>query len=267
MQTQICNEMKVKQEVNSNLEIETRVNFLKRELIQANLKSLVLGISGGQDSTLAGKLCQIAIDQLRTETGNDEYKFIAVRLPYKVQADEDDCSVALSFINPDQLITYNIGEVVDTHVNQLEKLGAIVTDFNKGNIKARERMIVQYAIAGSSQGLVVGTDHSAEAVTGFYTKHGDGAADIAPLFGLNKRQGKQLLAHLNCPSKLYLKVPTADLEELKPALPDEVALGVTYEQIDDYLEGKEVDLVAMQTIENHYRKSIHKRNPVKTIHN
>ena len=87
-------------------------------------------------------------------------------------------------------------------------------------------------------GAVVGTDHAAEAITGFYTKYGDGGADITPLWRLDKRQGRAMLELLNAPEHLYKKVPTADLEEDRPALPDEVALGVTYNDIDDYLEGK-----------------------------
>lgn len=265
MQSKICQEMRVKIEIDPEIEVSTRIDFIKKQLLTSGLRALVLGISGGQDSTLSGKLCQLAIDQLRTETMN-EYQFIAVRLPYGVQADEDDCSLALEYIKPDQTVTYNIKDVVDTHTQLLAACGQSVNDFNKGNIKARERMVVQYAIAGNNQGLVVGTDHSAEAVTGFYTKHGDGAADIAPLFGLNKRQGKQMLAYLSCPSQLYTKQPTADLEELKPGLEDEIALGVSYNQIDDYLEGKQIEPEAQKVIEGHYLKSSHKRSAVKTIY-
>lgn len=258
--------MKVKQAIDPKQEIADRIKFLKQQLIESGLNSLVLGISGGQDSTLTGKLCQLAIGELRTETNNLDYKFIAVRLPYGVQVDEDDCSLALDFINPDQIVTYNIKEVVDTHVRLLANCGQTISDFDKGNIKARERMIVQYALAGNNNGLVVGTDHSSEAITGFYTKHGDGAADIAPIFGLNKRQGKQILTHLECPSQLYLKKPTADLEELKPSLEDEIALGVSYNNIDDYLENKPVAVEVKEIIESHYRRSIHKREGVKTIY-
>lgn len=265
MQDKICREMKVQSTIDVKSEIEKRVEFLKKQLVGSGLTSLVLGISGGQDSTLTGKLCQLAINQLRDET-QINYKFIAVRLPYGIQADEVDCNLALEFINPDQTITYNIKDVVDCHCHQLEQLGQKISDFNKGNIKARERMIVQYAIAGNNNGLVVGTDHSAEAITGFYTKHGDGAADLAPIFGLNKRQGKELLKYLDCPQRLYLKVPTADLEELRPSLADEEALGVSYEHIDCYLEGQKIDSKAAQVIENHYLKSIHKRSAVKTIY-
>ena len=135
-----------------------------------------------------------------------------------------------------------------------------VSDFNKGNIKARERMIAQYAIAGSENGAVAGTDHAAEAVTGFYTKYGDGGADICPLWRLDKRQGRVMLKLLGAPEHLYLKTPTADLEEDRPALPDEAALGVTYKDIDDYLEGREVEEKAAETIEGWYLKTQHKRH-------
>ncbi len=265
MQKVICEEMKVQIDICPQEEIERRIEFIKGELLSSGLTSLVLGISGGQDSTLTGKLCQLAIDQLNAES-NKCYKFIAMRLPYGIQVDEDDCTVALDFINPDQTIVYNIKPVVDVHIEQLINCSQPIDDFNKGNIKARERMIAQYAIAANNSGLVVGTDHSSEAITGFFTKHGDGAADIAPIFGLNKRQGKQLLSYLQCPSKLYLKQPTADLEDLKPGLEDEIALGVSYDHIDDYLEFKQVPAASKQIIENHYVRSSHKRRTVKTIY-
>ncbi|POC21628.1 NAD(+) synthase, partial [Vibrio vulnificus] len=97
----------------------------------------------------------------------------------------------------------------------------------KGNVKARTRMIAQYEVAGLVGGLVLGTDHSAENITGFYTKFGDGACDLAPLFGLNKRQVRQIAAHLGAPESLVIKVPTADLEELAPQKADEDALLVS----------------------------------------
>lgn len=111
-------------------------------------------------------------------------------------------------------------------------------DFVKGNVKARARMIAQYEVAGYVGGLVLGTDHSAENITGFYTKFGDGACDLAPLFGLNKRQVREVAAQLGAPEQLVKKVPTADLEELAPQKADEDALSVSYDQIDDFLEGK-----------------------------
>lgn len=247
-------------------EIRRSVDFLKNYL-KANpfLKTYVLGISGGQDSTLTGKLCQMAITELRKETGDQSYQFIAVRLPYGVQADAADAADAVAFQQPDQDLIVNIKPAVDAMVASLTAAGEKISDFNKGNIKARERMVVQYAIAGANQGAVVGTDHAAENFSGFYTKYGDGAADLTPLFRLDKRQGKQMLQELNCPEHLYLKAPTADLEEEQPALPDETALGVRYQDVDDYLEGREVSEKAVERIEDLWRKSEHKRRMPVTV--
>ena len=261
LQERIINELKVKPEINAEEEIRRSVDFLKDYLKKHPfLKALVLGISGGQDSTLAGKLSQMAISELREETGDDVYQFIAVRLPYGDQADEQDAMDAIEFMQADKTVRVNIKQAADAMVQSIEENGLEISDFNKGNIKARERMIAQYGIAGAVSGAVVGTDHAAEAITGFYTKYGDGGADITPLWRVDKRQGRAMLELLNAPEHLYKKVPTADLEEDRPALPDEVALGVTYNDIDDYLEGKEVADNVAEKIENWFLKTEHKRH-------
>ncbi|QHW38398.1 ammonia-dependent NAD(+) synthetase [Staphylococcus ursi] len=259
MQTMIVEEMKVKPSIDSAETIKEIQHFIEQYLhAHTFVKTLVLGISGGQDSTLAGKLVQLAVENMRNASGRD-VQFIAVKLPYGVQKDADEVEDALKFINPDRIVTVNIKPAVDQSVQSLQEAGITLSDFHKGNEKARERMKVQYAIAANTNGIVVGTDHSAENITGFFTKHGDGAADIAPLFGLNKRQGRQLLQYLDAPAHLYEKVPTADLEDDKPQLPDEEALGVTYEAIDNYLEGKVVSPEDAAVIERHYVRNAHKR--------
>ncbi|MBE2976004.1 ammonia-dependent NAD(+) synthetase [Priestia megaterium] len=261
LQKQIIEEMNVQKEINPVEEIRRSVDFLKSYMNKYPfLRSFVLGISGGQDSTLTGKLAQLAVNELNEEAGEERYQFIAVRLPYGVQADEADCQDALAFIQPTKSISINVKPAVDAMLSSVEEAADDkVSDFNKGNVKARERMIAQYTVAGMYSGVVLGTDHSAEAVTGFYTKFGDGGADLVPIFRLNKRQGKQMLKELGCPEHLYMKKPTADLEEDRPQLPDEEALGVTYEQIDDYLEGKDVGEHASNVIEGHFLKTQHKR--------
>ncbi|MGT2926012.1 ammonia-dependent NAD(+) synthetase [Streptococcus cuniculipharyngis] len=266
LQAEIIQALGVEPQIDPELEIRRSIDFLKAYLTKhAFLKTLVLGISGGQDSTLAGRLAQLAMEEMRAETKTEDYQFIAVRLPYGVQADEADAQKALDFIQPDKLLTVNIKAAVDGQVAELASAGVSISDFNKGNIKARQRMISQYAIAGQYQGAVIGTDHAAENITGFFTKFGDGGADILPLFRLNKRQGKQLLQALGADKSLYEKVPTADLEEDKPGLADEVALGVTYAEIDDYLEGKTISPQAQEIIENWWRKTAHKRHLPITI--
>ncbi|KRL56305.1 ammonia-dependent NAD(+) synthetase [Furfurilactobacillus rossiae] len=265
-QAEIIKALGVSADFDAEHEIRKSVEFLKDYLKKNTfLKALVLGISGGQDSTLAGKLSQMAIAEMRQETGDDQYQFIAVRLPYGEQADESDAMDAITFMEADKVMRVNVQAAVDAGVAAVETNGLTVSDFNKGNIKARERMVAQYTIAGEVHGAVVGTDHAAEAVTGFYTKYGDGGTDIDPLYRLDKRQGKAMLKVLNAPEHLYLKVPTADLEDDRPALPDEVALGVTYDDIDNYLEGKTIKDADAEKIENWYNKTMHKRHMPITI--
>ncbi|SDZ55954.1 ammonia-dependent NAD(+) synthetase [Pseudomonas sp. NFIX28] len=242
-------------------EIARRVQFIQRVLHESGCRALVLGISGGVDSLLAGRLCQLAVEQMRG-AGRDA-RFIAMRLPYKSQADESDAQASLDFIRPDEISTCNIADSVDGLMGQLRLDGpqpsAALTDFVKGNVKARARMLAQYAIANFSNGLVVGTDHAAEALMGFFTKYGDGACDLAPLSGLSKTQVRLLADALDAPQYLVHKAPTADLEELAPGKLDETAYGCSYAEIDAYLMGEPVPAAVRQLIETAYQRSAHKR--------
>lgn len=265
--------MRVLATIDCEFELKRRVDFIKQQLQDSGLKTLVLGISGGIDSSTCGRLGQLAVDQLNAI--NNEYKFIAVRLPYASQLDEVDAQMALDFIQPTHQVTVNVQPGSDAiHQSTLDGMSeqglsigdALKADFVKGNVKARMRMIAQYEIAGLLGGLVLGTDHSAENVTGFYTKHGDGACDLAPLFGLNKRQVRQLAAHLGAPEKLIGKPPTADLETLNPSKPDEEALGLSYAQIDDFLEAKDIGTEAANRLIQIFIATQHKRRPIATIY-
>ncbi|MBW8349728.1 ammonia-dependent NAD(+) synthetase [Bacillus sp. IITD106] len=266
LQKQIIEELKVLPEIDAQEEIRKSIDFMK-EYMKKHIffNGFVLGISGGQDSTLVGKLAQMAVDELNEGRDIEKYKFIAVRLPYGKQSDANDVDDALDFIQPSVTYEVNIKNAVDASVEAMREAGIEISDFTKGNEKARERMKVQYSIAAMFNCVVLGTDQAAEALTGFFTKYGDGGSDLVPIFRLNKRQGRQLLKELGCPEHLYLKVPTADLEDDRPMLPDEVALGVSYDEIDDYLEGREVSHTAKNAIEAIYRKSAHKRHMPITI--
>jgi len=256
-QQRIIADLHVSPTVDPAAEIERRVGFLVEYLKKTGAKGLVLGISGGQDSSLAGRLCQLAVEKLRAD-GADA-AFVAVRLPYSVQADEADAQLALTFIKPDRTITFNIHRAVDGFEAEFDESVEEMIDFTKGNVKARSRMIAQYAIAGQHGYLVVGTDHAAEAVTGFFTKFGDGGADVLPLTGLNKRQGRSLLQALDAPARLYEKLPTADLLDDNPGQTDEANLGLKYTDLDDFLEGKDVPDEVAEAIEARYRATEHKR--------
>lgn len=243
-------------------EASRRRAFLKTSLLRSGRHNPVLGISGGVDSTTAGILAQQSVKELRASGFNA--RFIAVRLPYGTQADASDADAVLATISPDFVFEVDIAPATDGIWHSLRRAGfspasAAQADFLRGNVKARQRMIAQYALASGSDGLVIGTDHAAEAVMGFFTKFGDGAADLLPLAGLTKRRVRALASHLGAPDHLVNKVPTADLEDLAPLRPDEDAYGVTYEQIDDFLEGKPVEAKVAEIILSRYRATAHKR--------
>ncbi|MGF1872879.1 ammonia-dependent NAD(+) synthetase [Photobacterium indicum] len=275
MEQLIRAEMHVLPEIDVDFEIQRRVAFIQKKMKVSGCKSIVLGISGGVDSTTCGRLAQLAVNGLNDENNSSTYQFVAVRLPYGEQHDEHEAQMALSFINPSHSVSVNIKDGVDgIHASTLFALrdtgltpeNDAKIDFVKGNVKARARMIAQYEIAGLVGGLVLGTDHSAENITGFYTKFGDGACDLAPLFGLNKRQVRLIASKLGAPDVLVKKVPTADLEELAPQKADEDALLVSYDQIDDFLEGKNVDSEVSERLISIYKMTQHKRQPIPTIY-
>jgi NAD+ synthase len=243
-------------------EIERRKTFIKNCLRNAGLKVLVLGISGGVDSLTTGRLAQLSVEELRNETNDVAYRFIAVRLPHGTQHDEHDAQASLQFIRADEEDTVNIADSVyalGEQVSHLQKLSDARRDFVVGNIKARMRMVAQFAIANANNGLVIGTDHAAEAVMGFFTKFGDGACDLAPLSGLVKGQVRAIAKQLGAPENLVFKVPTADLEELRPGKPDEEAHGISYAEIDAFLHGQPVRDEAYAIITRTYDNSRHKR--------
>lgn len=266
VQLQIAEQLKVQppfaDESALQAEVARRIVFIQDCLINARLKTLVLGISGGVDSLTAGLLAQRAVAELRSTTGDDSYRFIAVRLPYLVQQDEHEAQASVDFIDPDVRHTVNIGGAVKalaSEIKAFEGQHATAVDFVLGNTKARMRMVAQYSIAGAHQGLVIGTDHAAEAVMGFFTKFGDGACDLAPLSGLVKNQVRSIARHFGAPESLVEKVPTADLEDLMPGKPDEASHGVTYAEIDAFLHGEPVREEAFKIICDTYTKTQHKR--------
>lgn len=259
LQQRIIRELGVLPEIDAAAEVERRVAFLADYAAALpGVRGFVLGISGGQDSSLAGRLAQLAAERLR-ERGI-EAEFWAMRLPYGVQHDEDDAQLALSFIRPDHTVTVNIADSVDGMVAALtEATGEPVSDFNKGNVKARARMVAQYGLAGDRGLIVIGSDHAAEAITGFFTKFGDGAADVVPLQGLTKGQGAEMLTVLDAPARLWQKVPTADLLDGKPGETDESSLGVSYTEIDAYLRGETVSEAGRANLERRFLATDHKR--------
>ena len=258
LQAQIIAELGVSPQIDSEREARRRVDFLSDYLKATHTAGFVLGISGGLDSTLAGRLAQLAVEKLRED--EIEAEFVAMRLPHGIQHDEADAQAALEFIQPDRVITYDVAPAVRGFESAYgAATGEELTDFTRGNTKARVRMTAQYAVGGDHNLLVIGTDHAAESVTGFFTKFGDGGADILPLGGLNKRQNRQVLAYLGASEQLVGKVPTADLLDENPGRTDEDELGLRYDDIDDFLEGKDVPEEVARKIESTFLRTRHKR--------
>ena len=258
LQAQIIAELGVSPQIDPEREAQRRVDFLSDYLKATHTAGFVLGISGGVDSTLAGRLAQLAVEKLRED--EIEAEFVAMRLPHGIQHDEADAQAALEFIQPDRVITYDVAPAVRGFESAYgAATGEQLTDFTRGNTKARVRMTAQYAVGGDHNLLVIGTDHAAESVTGFFTKFGDGGADVLPLGGLNKRQNRQVLAYLGASEQLVGKVPTADLLDENPGRTDEDELGLRYDDIDDFLEGKDVPEEVARKIESTFLRTRHKR--------
>lgn len=267
MQKQIIEALGVKPQIDAESEARKRIDFLKTYVREAGAKGLLIAISGGVDSAVAAGLCKRATDELTEEEGRG-FMTLGVFQPYGEQEDIADSYAVAEAFRLVHTVETNIEEAVDEIAIEVEHgfkaLGQPrhMSYQGKGNIKARTRMVVQYALAFENNLLVVGTDHASEALTGFYTKWGDGAVDITPLSTLNKRQVRQLGSYLGVPQSIVEKVPTAGLW---PGQTDEAELGVTYEENSDYLEGKSIDPAAAEKLERLYLRTAHKRQPIPGI--
>ncbi len=261
-QAEIAAALAVAPSIDVETEIQRRTAFLDDACSAAPGCALVLGISGGIDSGVAGMLCGRAARE-RAARG-DPATFVAMRLPYGAQRDEADAAAVLNVLAAERVLAVDIAACSDTLMDSLAAAGlqfddAAAQDAVAGNVRARERMVAQYAVANALGGLVVGTDQAAEAVMGFYTKYGDGAADVTPLSGLTKRQVRALAERLGVPGEVIAKPPTGDLEVLRPQRADEDVFGIGYDEIDDYLEGRAVSATVAETVEAAYERSAHKR--------
>lgn len=267
MQKDIIAKFGVKPKIDVQQEIRKRVDFLKKHVLDASASGLLIAISGGIDSAVAAALCKKATDELTKEHGQS-YITLGVFQPYGEQADIGDSYKVAEALQLEHTVETNIQEAVDEIALEVEfAFKAFGTPRHlsrsgKGNVKARTRMVMQYALAFDLNLLVCGTDHASEAITGFYTKWGDGAVDLNPLATLNKRQVRMLGEQLGVPEKIITKAPTAGLWEGQD---DEAELGISYEANSDYLEGKDVDPQIREKIEQLYARTEHKRSPIPGI--
>lgn len=206
--------------INTDLAREILSGFIKSEITRIGMSRAVIGLSGGIDSALS---LVLAVDAL----GKDNV--LAVRMPYKASS-KDSLDHAQLLI--DQLgVPSKTIEITDM-VEPLFKLNPDMSKLRKGNIMARERMIVIYDQSEVFKGLVVGTSNKTEILLGYSTLFGDSANALNPIGDLYKTQVRQLSRAMNIPSPIVDKPPSADLWEDQT---DEGELGFTYSEADRLL--------------------------------
>ena len=228
------------------------IDFVERYLEKSGAKGIVLGISGGIDSFLVGSLCAIAC-------ANTNRKMYLVLLPNGEQADIEDaraCAKRIMEINPKAVCdTVSIAGGYRGAIGDLKGAQGFEKDvYTLGNLQPRLRMLYQYALAKGM--LVAGTDHATEAITGFYTKFGDGGSDLNPIQELVKDDIYAMSKTLGAPEAVILKQPAAGLGI---SVTDEDELGLKYADICAYLKGNKIADDVREKLEAAYGRSAHKR--------
>lgn len=231
---------------NSSTEL---IKWLKDTCLYYPAKGFVIGISGGVDSAVAATLAtmtNLPVTALIMPSSNNQ---------------SQDMTDALELIK--QLnIPYHVVSIQPAY----DVFTDSTTDFTnfdndrqhiiKGNAQARLRMMYLYAYAQQNERIVIGTDNACEWYMGYFTKFGDGAADILPLINLKKSQVFELGKYLNVPTNILNKPPSAGLWQGQT---DEDEMGVTYNEIDAFLDGEEISEKAKELIAFWHNRSHHKR--------
>ena len=224
--------------------------FLKNYLESNGMNTNVLGVSGGVDSSLCAALARNAV-------GKDKLHCLII----PIDSAKEDIEDALTLVK-DLDLKYDIidaSETFHTYLKDFEKCGMSFDRSTLGNLKARMRMSILYAVAQNERGLVIGTDNADERCVGYFTKYGDGACDILPIAHLVKAEVVEASKILGVRTSLAERVPTAGLYEGQT---DENEMGVSYKDLDAYVLGKEVNETAKKRIQYLERISEHKRKPI-----
>ena len=224
--------------------------FLKEYLENNHMDTYVLGISGGVDSSLCAALARNAV-------GREKLHCLII----PIDSAKEDVDDALTLVK-DLDLKYDIidaSETFNSYVRDFKKNGIELDRSTLGNLKARMRMSILYAIAQKERGLVIGTDNADERYVGYFTKYGDGACDILPIAHLVKAEVVEASKILGIRTSLAERVPTAGLYEGQT---DEKEMGVSYQDLDAYVLGKEVNETAKKRIQYLEKISEHKRNPI-----
>ena len=228
------------------------INFLKDYLEDNKQQCYILGLSGGVDSSLVAAIGKKAV-------GKD--KLFTYSMPIDSLKDDEDDAYKLANILDINFQVLDLSKPYHEMIKIYEDKNIQLDMATKANLKARLRMATLFAIAQNKKGLVLGTDNKDERYTGYFTKFGDGAADLLPIAHLIKKEVRDAALLLDVPAELANRVPSAGLYEGQK---DEDELKVTYDELDAYLLGKNVSETAKQRIEYLHKISEHKRKDIPT---
>lgn len=228
-------------------ELENRIQFIKNKLKEANASGIIFGNSGGKDSALVGILAKYACDNV-----------LGVIMPCESKRNfaedmEDGLKLAQQY-NIENIVI-DLTDTKKSIVSAIENVENITSEANK-NIAPRLRMTTLYAIGQSNNYLVAGTGNKSERYMGYFTKWGDGAFDLNPIADLTVTEIYEFLEFLNAPENIIKKEPSAGLFEGQT---DEMELGVTYKEIDEYIEIGKGKPESVAIIEKAHRITEHKR--------
>jgi len=225
------------------------VSWLQKQVQNAGLEGAVVGLSGGIDSSVTARLSQLAF-------GED---VLAVIMPcHSNQKDRED---ALKVANKFglEVLENDLSQVYDHFLSNLKESGVEAGRLAEANIKPRLRMTALYYYAQAKNYLVVGTDNWSELKIGYFTKHGDGGIDLAPLGSLVKHEVKELAAVLEIPAEIIKKKPSAGLWEGQT---DESEMGFSYQELDQYILTGEAEPEVEAAIKKLAARNSHKVAPI-----
>ncbi|MBR0252948.1 MAG: NAD(+) synthase [Synergistaceae bacterium] len=222
--------------------------WLKNEISKANSSGIILGLSGGIDSSVLAAMAREALGRGGV---------LGVIMPcHSINEDENDAKLLAKELDIN-FMRVDLSKVFDALCSEINfDLNTLV----KSNMKARLRMTTLYSIAQSKNLLVCGTSNKSEYYTGYFTKFGDSGSDLMPLANFLKREIREIAKILNVPEKIILKAPSAGLYKGQT---DENDMGFTYEVLDEYLSTGQInDDKARERIDAMHRRSEHKRRPI-----
>ena len=230
--------------------VEQLISWIRDKVSAAGCKGVVVGMSGGLDSSVLAVLCQRAFPQ----------NMLGVILPcHGSQEDEEHARIVANKFSISTK-TMVLSSVCDTLLNILPS-GSEEPAANRlagANLKVRLRMLALYYLANQLNYMVAGSSNRSELSIGYFTKYGDGGVDIMPLGNLVKGQVRELASFLGIPQQIIDKPPSAGLWLGQT---DEAELGISYEDLDHYLVTGEASTELREKIESMIAASSHKRLP------